>query len=522
MGTFIDKGNLAFQEIKNSDFVDKSGLIAILNNCIKTTHRYVCVSRPRRFGKSVAAKMIYAYYDRKSDSSSLFDDLEIPKSESYEKHRNKYPTIYIDWNKFSELDEKSVVEEAQKYIIKDLKESYDFLTEKELLSKALDEIHNKTGDRFVLIIDEWDKLVREIDEKTQMKYVNFLRSMFKSNTADDVFLLVYMTGILPIIKVESQSALNNFDEYSVIRPAKTARYYGFTPDEVLEICKKHGLDFDLMRHAYDGYIIGNEKSIFNPNSVMMAAEDGEYNSHWSKSASYTTIEHYIKNDIDGLRDKIVRMLNGEKVSISVTSFRNDMKNIETCDDVLTLLVHLGYLSYDPVFGRVMIPNTEVADEFKNSVRVCGWGSLSKAIGNSRELLNATIAGDKNYIAQALDSYHDEATSFIEFNDENSLACAIRLAYYSAQAQYEIFREFPSGKGFADMVFVPIKNSPYPAVVVELKYDKTAEGAIAQIKAKNYHGKLQNFSKTLILLGINYDKTTKKHEVEIEALNGDFV
>ncbi len=522
MGIFIDKGNIAFKEIKNSDFVDKSGLIEILNDNIATPHRYVCVSRPRRFGKSVAAKMIYAYYDRKSDSAPLFDDLEIAKLPSYKMHLNKYPTIYIDWNKFSEVDSSNIVEMGQKVVIEDLKQSYTFLKEKELLSRALDEIHQKTGDRFIFIIDEWDRLVREIDEKTQTKYVNFLRSMFKSNTADDVFLLVYMTGILPIIKVESQSALNNFDEYSVIRPAKTAKYYGFTPDEVINICNKYNLDFELMQHAYDGYIIGNEKSIFNPNSVMMAVEDGKYNSHWSKSASYTTIEHYIKNDIDGLRDKIVRMLNGEKVSISVTSFRNDMKNIETCDDVLTLLAHLGYLSYDPVFGRVMIPNTEVADEFKNSIRVCGWGSLSKAIGNSRELLNATIAGDNKYIEKALDSYHDEATSFIEFSDENSLACAIRLAYYSAQAQYEIFREFPSGKGFADMVFVPIKNSPYPAVVVELKYDKTAEGAIAQIKSKNYHGKLQNFSKTIILLGINYDKNTKKHEVEIEALNGEFV
>ncbi len=522
MGIFIDKGNIAFKEIKNSDFVDKSGLIEILNDNIATPHRYVCVSRPRRFGKSVAAKMIYAYYDRKSDSAPLFDDLEIAKLPSYKMHLNKYPTIYIDWNKFSEVDSSNIVEMGQKVVIEDLKQSYTFLKEKELLSRALDEIHQKTGDRFIFIIDEWDRLVREIDEKTQTKYVNFLRSMFKSNTADDVFLLVYMTGILPIIKVESQSALNNFDEYSVIRPAKTAKYYGFTPDEVINICNKYNLDFELMQHAYDGYIIGNEKSIFNPNSVMMAVEDGKYNSHWSKSASYTTIEHYIKNDIDGLRDKIVRMLNGEKVSISVTSFRNDMKNIETCDDVLTLLAHLGYLSYDPVFGRVMIPNTEVADEFKNSIRVCGWGSLSKAIGNSRELLNATIAGDKKYIEKALDSYHDEATSFIEFSDENSLACAIRLAYYSAQAQYEIFREFLSGKGFADMVFVPIKNSPYPAVIVELKYDKTAEGAIAQIKSKNYHGKLQNFSKTIILLGINYDKNTKKHEVEIEALNGEFV
>ena len=416
MGTFIDKGNIAFQEIKTSDFVDKSGLIEILNSSIKTPHRYICVSRPRRFGKSVAAKMIYAYYDRKSDSKSLFDELEISKSASYEKHINKYPTIYIDWNKFSLMDEKTVVEESQKEIIKDLKASYPFLEETDVLSKALDEIHNKTGDRFVLIIDEWDKLVREIDEKTQNKYVNFLRSMFKSNTADDVFLLVYMTGILPIIKVEAQSALNNFDEYSVIRPTKTAKYYGFTPDEVAKICNQHDLDFDLMRHAYDGYIIGNEKSIFNPNSVMMAAEDGEYNSHWSKSASYTTIEHYIGIDHDNVQQKIIKMLNGENVTVEVTSFRNDMKNIDTSDDVLTLLAHLGYLSYNPEDCTVRIPNTEVAGELRITIGRAGWGEVSKALVDSLTLINKTIAQDVEYIAEAFDKYRFEASSIIKYKE----------------------------------------------------------------------------------------------------------
>jgi len=522
MCNFIDYGNSDFRSVRNSDFVDKSGLICVLNEKIDTEKRFVCISRPRRFGKSVAAKMLYAYYDRSCDSRELFEGLEITKSPDFEKHLNKYPTIYLDWNFFATCDKNTVVKDAQKAIIKDLKNSYPFLEETDNLMSALVQINSKKGDRFIFIIDEWDRLVREVDKPVQEEYVNFLRAMFKSNYANKIFLLVYMTGILPIIKVEAQSALNNFDEFSIIRPVNTAQYYGFTKAEVAALCDKYGLDLELMQHAYDGYVIGKEKSMFNPNSVMMAIEDGEYNSHWSKTASYTTIEHYIKRDYDGLREKIIQMLNGESVAIEVTSFRNDMKSIENCDDVLTLLAHLGYLSYDPLFGRVRIPNIEVAQEFKNSIRVCGWGKLSKAIGSSNDLLSATISGDKNYIARALDSYHDEATSFIEFNDENSLACAIRLAYYSAQAHYEIFREFPSGKGFADMVFVPIKNSPYPAVVIELKYDKSAQGAISQIKNKNYHGKLQNFSKTIILLGINYDKATKKHEVELEALNGDFV
>jgi hypothetical protein len=369
MGIFIDKGNLAFKSIKNSDFIDKSGLIEILNGNINTQHRYICVSRPRRFGKSVAAKMIYAYYDRKSDSAALFDDLEISKSESYKNHLNKYPTIYIDLNTFAEFDNDDVVALLQKQVIEDVKMSYPFLKESEYLSIALREINQKTGDRFVVVIDEWDKLVREIDEKTKNKYVNFLRSMFKSNIADDVFLLVYMTGILPIIKVESQSALNNFDEYSVIRPAKTAKYYGFTPDEVVRICDNHNLNIELMKHAYDGYIIGSEKSIFNPNSVMLAAEDGEYNSHWSKSAAYTTIEHYIGIDHDAVQQKIIRMLNGESVTVDDGYFRLSLDEINNYKDVLTLLVIIGYLTYDREYNVAKIPNRETAESLKELYKI---------------------------------------------------------------------------------------------------------------------------------------------------------
>ena len=519
MGIFIDKGNLAFKSIKNTDFTDKSGIIEILNDNLDTSHRYICVSRPRRFGKSVAAKMIYAYYDRKSDSAALFDDLEISKSESYRKHLNKYPTIYIDWNRFSLMDGKNVVDDSQKEIIKDIKESYPFLKEKNILMTALEEIHNKTGDRFILIIDEWDKLVREIDEKTQKKYVNFLRSMFKSNTADDVFLLVYMTGILPIIKVEAQSALNNFDEYSVIRPAKTAKYYGFTKDEVSVICQKFNMNMALMEHAYDGYIIGNEKYMFNPNSVMLAAEDGEYNSHWSKSASYTTIEHYINIDHDSVQQKIIKMLNGESVTVEVTSFRNDMKNIDNSDDVLTLLAHLGYLSYNPEDCTVRIPNTEVAGEFRLSIGRAGWGEVSKALTDSLTLINKTIDQDVDYISEAFDKYRFEASSIIKYKDENSMACAITLAYYAAKRFYKIFREQPSGKGFADMIFLPLPNSTRPAIVVELKSKKSAQGAIDQIKNKNYPEALKGFSKKILLVGIGWSKRKSKHDVKIEVVEG---
>ena len=280
MGKFLDYGNSDFKRIKNSDFVDKSGLISVLNSKIDSEKCFVCISRPRRFGKSVAAKMLYAYYDRSCDSRDIFSGLEISKSPDYETHLNKYPTIYLDWNRFADRDVKTVVKETQKAVIDDLRAQYPFLKENEdKLMDALSEINERTGERFVFIIDEWDRLIREVDKKVQEEYVNLLRAMFKSNAANKVFLLVYMTGILPIIKVEAQSALNNFVEYSVIDPGETAQYYGFTEEQVRAICKKSLMNFDLMKHAYDGYIIGDQKSMFNPNSVMLAVEKRNYNLH---------------------------------------------------------------------------------------------------------------------------------------------------------------------------------------------------------------------------------------------------
>jgi hypothetical protein len=347
MGKFLDYGNSDFKSILNSEFVDKSRLISVLNSKIDSEKRYVCISRPRRFGKSVAAKMLYAYYDRSCNSHEIFKDLEIAKSPDYETHLNKYPTIYWDWNRFADRDFKSVVKETQKAVIEDLRTKYPFLkADEDKLMDALSEINERTGERFIFIIDEWDRLVREVDKNVQEEYVNLLRAMFKSNIANKVFLLVYMTGILPIIKVEAQSALNNFVEYSIIDPGETAKYYGFTEDEVKAICEKTLMDFALMKHTYDGYIIGNEKSMFNPNSVMLAVEMRNYNSHWSKSASYTTIEHYIEIDHDNVRDKIIRMLNGERVILDSIWFRCSLSEITNCDSVLAFLVTFGYLAYD--------------------------------------------------------------------------------------------------------------------------------------------------------------------------------
>ena len=520
MSDYIDYGNSDFRNVINSNFVDKSGLLSFLNDNLDTENKFICISRPRRFGKSIAAQMTYSYYDRSCDSSKLFEGLEITKNPHYKTHLNKYPTIYIDWNRFANIPKNKILNEAQKCFVADLKDSYPFLQEQESFAAALAEINKKTGDRFILIIDEWDMLVRDVEQDVQDEYVNFLRAMFKSNNAKKIFLLVYMTGILPIIKIKTQSALNNFVEYSVVDPGNTAKYYGFTEKEVVTLCKENDMDFELMKHAYDGYIIGSEKSIFNPFSVMQSILKRSYNSFWPKTASFMAIETYLHTDADNVRTKIIEMMSGGTEVIEPASFRNDIKNIETSDDVMTLLVHLGYLSYEPETQRVRIPNTEVAIEFKNAVSVAGWGELSKSVGASLRLLDDTINLKKEKIARAFDDYHFEASSLLEFNDANSMRCAIILAYYAAKPFYKIFHELPSGKGFADMVFIPLPKSQRPAIVVELKYDKSADSAIDQIKRKNYPASLKGFSKQIILCGINYNKSTSKHEVVMEVIEGE--
>ena len=520
MSEFIDYGNSDFESVKNSKFVDKSGLLNVLNSNIDTEDRFMCISRPRRFGKSVAAKMAYAYYDRFSDSRKLFDDLEISKSPDYEKHLNKYPAIFIDWNRFAAIKKSDIVTVAQKKIVADLKKSYPFLKEENILFDALTEINETTGDRFIMIIDEWDMLVRDEDKSICDQYVNFLRSMFKANSANKIFLLVYMTGILPIIKYETQSAMNNFREQSVINPGPTAKYYGFTKEEVKTLCEKYNMDLEQMEHAYDGYIVGDETSMFNPNSVMLSIYNRNYNSYWAKSASYTFIEPYIHIDENNVKPKIEKLLNGEEITIEVTSFRNDFRHIESYDDVFTLLVHLGYLSYNPETNGVMIPNTEVAGEFRITLSKTGWGWISKAMANSLTLVEKTISLDSQYVASSFDDCRPDASSFININSEAAMAVAIRFAYYAAIKDYKIFHELPTGKGFADMVFVPVNKPHRPAIVVELKYDKTAEGAIEQIKRKDYPKSLKGFSRRIILVGINYNTKESKHEVEMEVIEGN--
>ena len=523
MGTYINLGNAGFQRVRNSEYVDKSGLIAIVNSTLFTERSFSCVSRSRRFGKSIAAKMLNAYYDWSCDSRHLFADLEIASDPSFEKHLNKYPVIFLDLTDFTtRFKDDSIMEHVQKELIADVHNAFSDIPvmDDDDLMAYLIRITESTQQPFIFIIDEWDAICREFKAGTHAMddFVNWLRRMFKGSNSPQVFAGVYMTGILPVKKYKTQSAMNNFIEYSMVEPVDMAPYFGFTKEEVQALAEKHGMDFDELEKWYDGYQIGDELSIFNPNSVMQAIRSRRCRSFWASTASYDTVAHYIQMNYEGLKDDVVRMLAGERCAVDPTGFQNDMSVIQSKDDVLTVLIHLGYLSYDWKESECYIPNKEVAGEMVNAVKLNNWSHVANAIEKSKQLLRATIDGNEEAVARGVDVAHDENTSILSYNDENSLACVLSLAYYYASNDYIIHRELASGKGFADLVLIPRKNVASPAIVIELKYDKAVNTAIEQIKQKQYPAKVSQYTDNLLLVGITYERDTKQHRCCIEKLS----
>ncbi len=523
MGAYLDCGNESFRTILNSNYVDKTGLIEFVNSTLFTTDKLTCVSRPRRFGKSFAAKMLCAYYDKSCDSKELFDGLKIAKSKSYKTYLNQFDVIYLDITWFISIskDIGNVVNEIQASVIDELRQAFPgcVSTQEESLPKALLRVCQKTGSRFFIIIDEWDALFREAknDEAVQNAYVQLLRSLFKAGPLTDSMIAgAYMTGILPIKKYGTESALTDFREYSMVRPLKLAEYVGFTEGEVRSLCEDNAMDFDTMSSWYDGYSFNRIKHVYSPNSVMSAIRNEEFGNYWTRTETYESLRSYISMNFDGLKDAIIAMLGDQRIKVNTLSFQNDMTSLKNRDNVLTLLIHLGYLAYDEANNEVYIPNLEVADSFKIAVQDTGWEEVDAALSESEALLSATIRGDGAFVAKVLSAVHDTTCSVLQYNNENSLSCALTIAYFTARRDYTIVRELPTGKGFADLAFIPKKHTSKPAMIVELKFDKSADTAIQQIKEKRYSGALCEYTGNLLLVGINYDRASKQHECMIES------
>lgn len=521
MGILLNPGNTDFSRAVNSKiYVDKSELMGYTNSVVNTEQRFICVSRPRRFGKSMAANMLTAYYSRGCDSREMFSSYKIAQADSFEKHLNKYNVIHINMVQY--LSEAKNVEEMLKFVEEDIiGDISDDMPELKMprrvtLTNVLDKAFIQSGIPFVFIIDEWDCVFRKnkIDTDSQTLYLDFLRNLLKDQS---YVALAYMTGILPIKKYGEHSAINVFYEYSMTNAKPISEFTGFTEEEVKAICKEYSKDYDEMKRWYDGYCLDG-LSIYNPKSVVEAIMRNSYSNYWTSTETYEALKEHIQRNFDGLRDKVTKMIAGECVGVNTAKFQNDMTSLNSADDVLTLLVHLGYLTFratnETGSGEVWIPNSEVRQEFINSIEDGGWENLMKAIKASDLLLEATLNGDADKVAEMVDQCHSENTSILQYNDENSLACVISIAYYTAQNKYIMHRELPTGNGFADIVFIPRKNIGLPAIVVELKHNKTSGAAIEQIKQKKYTDKIAQYTGEILLVGISYDDD-KGHTCEIE-------
>lgn len=520
MGVYLNPGNSLFRmDTESQIYVDKTELISHTNRFIGSQQRFLCISRPRRFGKSMAANMLAAYYGKGCDSSELFDHFKIAEHADYKKHLNQYNVIALNMQNFFDLipDVAGALQYLQKRVLNELRNCYSCIaTKEEFLSIALEDLYSQTREKYIFIIDEWDCILRDksYTDNDHKKYLDFIRNLLK----DKAYVsLAYLTGILPIKKYGTHSALNMFTEYSMTDAGDFAEFIGFKEEEVSGLCAEYQMDFEELKDWYDGYLFQNELHIYNPKSVVDSVLRKNISSYWTQTETYEALKIYVQLNYDGLKDAIVQMLAGSEIKIDTKTFQNDMKTFENKDDVLTLLIHLGYLGFHQQTNRVFIPNAEVRAEFVRSVRNCKWNEVILAIENSEKLLQATWDMDADKVGSIIGVVHEENTSILNYNDENALSCVISLAYYYARNEYVQIRELPSGSGFADVVYIPKRYSNKPALIIELKYNKSAEGAIAQIKEKKYMVALKEYQGDMLLVGINYNKKTKEHECRIERL-----
>ncbi len=531
MRTIYCPGNLPFSMMLNVPYVDKTMLIETLNTRIDTPDQFLCVTRPRRFGKTYAADMLTAYYDCTCDSQPLFAPLKISKSPSFRQHLNKYHVLRLDGTRYISdetchlVDDKRVpkidlVQAMRTAICKELLAAYPEASKEglELLS-ILKYIVSMTGAKFVVILDEWDAFLREFPDNDVLKdsYLLFLRNLFKVPDTKYIFSAVYMTGILPIKRYNTESALSNFTEINMLSPLATADLFGFTEEEVRQYLSGTKLSFEDVAAWYDGYLVSGAH-IFNPFSIKEACQRGEIKNYWVQTSSYETLKRYICMDFEGLYGDIDNLLRGTPASIDPDDFSNDLSEIKSKDDVLTLLVHLGYLTYDPSTKKVSIPNREIYYQFKRTIKQSNRTELYQKIARSDRLLEAILTKNAAQTADLIAQSHDACGTLTTYNNHEALKSAIREALITAADTYLRWEEFPSGKGIADILYLPKKYIRTPAILIELKMNRSAHSAIKQIKNRNYPERLKGYGGKILLVGISYNAKSNVHKCLIEVFD----
>ncbi len=532
MPRFLNKNNEKFARFsKTKYFVDKT---VFLNKLLEKddNEKFICNSRPRRFGKSVTADMLVAYFSKGAESKELFAPLKCVKDHAFLQNMNQYNTIFVDMQaQFTTAQKKKIPpnQYLEKNIVKELHIEYpSFISSEETLEESLSTIYYETGSQFVIIFDEWDYPIRELEEDSPDRaiYIDFLRGLFKNSDAKDYIRLAYLTGILPIIRAKGQSAVNNFHEYTMVKAKDFAPYIGFTEGETRSLCEKYQVDFQKVKEWYNGYSL-NGTAIYNPLSVVEAVANNDFDQHWTETGTYSDIRELINMNMDGVLDSILLMLSGEKIPLNTHGCKNDMHTFANKDQVITTLVHLGYIAYDSQTQEAYIPNKEVQKVFEDYATygyvAYGYAAygypdrFTKFAGYAQEVLISIEHEDAERVAEILQIMHNEFVSSIRYHDENSLCCVIMIAMLASLKTYhKAVREFPCGKGFADLVYLPLrKDTNKPAILMELKWNKSAKTAITQIKERQYPKSLEDYAGEILLVGIDYQKETKEHTCIIE-------
>ncbi|MBQ3658338.1 MAG: AAA family ATPase [Bacteroidales bacterium] len=520
MGLYLNPGKVGFEKILSADiYVDKTMLISELNKFIDKGNQYICVSRPRRFGKTIAANMLCAYYSKGCDSRDIFKDLKISKADNYEKYLNKLNFIKIDvaGEYQTAKDKDKMLDKLTKRVKKEFVSQFvdvDF-SDCESIADCMLEVYVATGETFVIILDEYDSLVRmEIPKHLFDDYLMFLNGLFKNDTLRPAISLAYITGILPVVRDKVQSKLNNFEEYTILDSKELSEFVGFTDEEVAILCEKYQINHTECKNWYQGYKLDGF-DVYNPESVVKCIKDRRFAGHWNKTSSYSVIVDRLKKNFEGMRDDVIRMVSGENIKVDVGLYLNTMTDFVTKDDAFTYLIHLGYLAYDFENQTCRIPNKEVRQEWFRAISVMkDYKVTDQIVKDSENLLEQALQLNGEEVAKALNRSHIHVASHRNYNNEQALASAVYLAFIDALNYYTVVKETSAGNGIADLIYTPLHaGGKYPPMIIELKSNKTASRAVSQIKNKEYFHAFDFYCGRILFVGINYDEK-KKHTCEI--------
>ena len=539
MGTYLNSitpYTLYKSESLSPYFVDKTLMLRELFPYVSAGNRHICITRPRRFGKTIMANMISSFFQKASDSSDVFDSLAISQVDDYRRYKNQYNVIRIDFSKMPRNCDSytQYIERIEAHLIDDVKEAVPQVkfNEADAVGDILESVFVQCGEKFIFVLDEWDFIFHRdfINEIDKEKYVAFLSNLLKDRP---YVVLSYMTGILPIAKYSSGSELNMFAEFTMVNSPMFGEYFGFTDDEVDDLYRRYIVECDRqhkeksvtrkgLRDWYNGYYTKSGERVYNPRSVVFALQFNNLANYWTSSGPYDEIYYYIRNNISDVRDDLALMISGESVTAKIQEYAATSMNLSTRDEIYSAMVVYGFLSY--LNGKVCIPNRELMEKFDELlVKNESLGYVYRLAKESEKMLKATLAGDTLTMERILEFAHNTEVPLLSYNHETELSAIVNLVYLAARDSYRVEREDKAGTGYVDFIFYPYDTTA-DCIILELKVDHTPDEAIAQIIDKKYALKFMPklagqkiYTGRILAVGIGYWKESKKHSCKVEEI-----